>query len=64
MAKRLTSQRIAQWLWERDGKPDGYAVGEANRGTYQSEAEDVLEAVRVLGFRLVPVVTRKPRKRR
>jgi hypothetical protein len=52
--KRLTSQRIALWLWKRDGKPDGYAVGEANRDTYQREAEDVLEAIRTLGFRLVP----------
>lgn len=60
MMKRLTSQRIALWLWERDGRPSGYAVGEANRGTYQREAADALEAIRALGFKLVPITKPKP----
>lgn len=54
--RRLTHRRLAKWLWEKDGRPDGYQLGEAHLGTYQREAEGVFAAIRALGFKVVPVV--------
>jgi hypothetical protein len=51
--ERLPARQIAAWMWRRDGKPDGHALGEANRRTYDREAVDVLRAIRALGFRVV-----------
>lgn len=54
MDKRPTSRQIAAWAWNRDGRPDGHGLGEANRRTYEREAVAVLRAIRALGFRVVP----------
>jgi hypothetical protein len=53
MAKRLTLKQIATWAWTQDGKPDGHELGEANRRTYEREAESVLRAIRALGYQVV-----------
>ena len=52
--KRLTAKRVARYMWQRDGEPDGRGEGEANRNTYQWQAIDVMAAIRALGFKVVP----------
>lgn len=51
---KLTASRVARWLWQRDGKPDGRAMGEVDLNHYVRQAEDVFEAIRVLGYRVSP----------
>lgn len=54
MEKKITSRQIARWMWNSDGRPDGYQLGEANKRTYEREAVAVMRAIRALGYRVVP----------
>lgn len=42
--------RIARALWEKDGEPDGHAPGEVHRGSYESWAHDVIQAITDAGW--------------
>lgn len=51
--KRLTSSGVAEWLWTRDGEPDGHDLGEVNKSQYRMWSDDVFEAISTLGFKVV-----------